>query len=228
VFSLVQEYEQLLILSTRIPMPEKKKTRDALKPRKEPLQRRSAETVAVIVEAAARILEQGGFESFNTNAIADRAGVSVGSLYQYFRSKDALLSALMAREAAPLLAAGEALEPVQQCKAAMREYIRASVRHQMRRPHLARLIDVAEKREVFQQQVSGTNSQLREVVIRILTLADAPPVHDRRLAADDLLALIRGLVDAAGERGETESGGLLRRTEGAVWGYLRACSRNNT
>ena len=57
----------------------------------------------MIVEAAARILERNGFEGFNTNAVAKKTGVSIGSLYQYFPSKDALLSALIQREAAPLL-----------------------------------------------------------------------------------------------------------------------------
>jgi AcrR family transcriptional regulator len=61
-------------------MVRKQATIEALKPRKRPLQKRSAETVAVILEAAARVLELHGFEGFNTNAIAERAGVSIGSL----------------------------------------------------------------------------------------------------------------------------------------------------
>lgn len=49
------------------------------KPRKAPSQSRSEETVASIVEAAAQVLENEGFEGFNTNAVARRAGVSIGS-----------------------------------------------------------------------------------------------------------------------------------------------------
>jgi AcrR family transcriptional regulator len=107
-------------LGTRIPMTKKRTSHEALKPRKTPLQKRSAETVAVILEAAARILELFGFEGFNTNAIAERAGVSIGSLYQYFPSKDALLSGLIAREVAPLLVVGDELAQIQSCKAALR------------------------------------------------------------------------------------------------------------
>lgn len=70
-----------------------------LKPRKTPSQPRAAGTVAAIIEAAAQVLETEGFEGFNTNAIARRAGVSIGSLYQYFPGKDALTIALMNREA---------------------------------------------------------------------------------------------------------------------------------
>ena len=62
--------------------------------RRKPRQMRAAETVASIVEAAAQILEKGGLAVFTTNAVAERAGVSIGSLYQYFADKNALLLAL--------------------------------------------------------------------------------------------------------------------------------------
>ncbi len=203
-------------------MARKQVTIEALKPRKTPLQKRSADTVAVILEAAARILELHGFEGFNTNAVAERAGVSIGSLYQYFRSKEALLSGLIEREVAPLLSVGDELAQIQSCEAALREYIRAAIRHQMKRPLLARLIDVAEKREIFIHQVSGTASHLQSVMENMLKLPDAPKVPDRSIAAADLLALLRSLIDAAGERGEGESTELTQRVEGAVWGYLRS------
>jgi hypothetical protein len=61
----------------------------------------------------------------------------------------------------------------------------------------------------------------------ILSLPDAPRVANRKFAAADLLAIIRSLVDAAGDRGEDESDHLFLRAEGAVWGYLR-CSDSQT
>jgi AcrR family transcriptional regulator len=69
-----------------------------LKPRRAPSQPRSERMVATLLEAAAQVLETKGLEGFNTNAVAERAGVSVGSLYQYFPGKDALTIALMQRE----------------------------------------------------------------------------------------------------------------------------------
>lgn len=203
-------------------MPNKNTARKALSPRKKPTQRRSAETVSVILEAAARILEQRGFEGFNTNAIAERAGVSIGSLYQYFPNKNALLSGLIEREMAPLLAVREKLAEIRSCKDAIRSYIRASMEHQMGRPKLARLIDEAEGREAFQHQVSGSTSRLREIMQNILELPDAPTLPERHIAAMDVLTVIRSLVDAAGQREEDDSPDLMRRVEGAVWGYLRA------
>jgi AcrR family transcriptional regulator len=62
------------------------------KPLKRPAQRRSKETVRAIVQAAARILEREGYEKTNVNAVAELAGVSIGSLYQYFPSKEALVA----------------------------------------------------------------------------------------------------------------------------------------
>lgn len=66
--------------------------------RKVPQQKRGQASVGWILEAAAQILETGGEAGFNTNAVAERAGVSVGTLYRYFRDKQSILRALALRE----------------------------------------------------------------------------------------------------------------------------------
>ena len=66
-------------------------------PRKEASQERSRATVDALVEATARILVREGFDKASTNRIAEVAGVSVGSLYQYFPSKEALVAAVIER-----------------------------------------------------------------------------------------------------------------------------------
>jgi AcrR family transcriptional regulator len=66
-------------------------------PRKSPSQERSRRTVDRILDAATRIFHEQGYAGATTNDIADEAGVSVGSLYQYFPNKDALLVALTQR-----------------------------------------------------------------------------------------------------------------------------------
>ncbi len=66
-----------------------------LRPRKRPLQARAHRTVAVVLEAAAQVFARRGYAGATTNHIAEHAGVSVGSLYEYFPSKDALLVALV-------------------------------------------------------------------------------------------------------------------------------------
>jgi len=67
------------------------------KPRKNASQERSRATVDALVEATARILVREGFEKTSTNRIAEIAGVSVGSLYQYFPGKEALVAAVIDR-----------------------------------------------------------------------------------------------------------------------------------
>ena len=71
--------------------------RPLTKPRKAACQERSRATVDALVEATARILVREGFDKASTNRIADVAGVSVGSLYQYFPSKEALVAAVIER-----------------------------------------------------------------------------------------------------------------------------------
>ncbi len=73
-------------------------------PRKAPRQSRSQATVTAILDATARILVERGFAAASTNAVAERAGVSVGSLYQYFPNKDALIAALHARHGEEMMA----------------------------------------------------------------------------------------------------------------------------
>lgn len=68
-------------------------------PRKLPRQERAQATVEAILRATAHILRTDGWDACNTNAVAKRAGVSIGSLYQYFPSKEALIAALAERHA---------------------------------------------------------------------------------------------------------------------------------
>ena len=67
------------------------------KARKLPRQDRSRRLVATILDATARILARDGYAQLSTNAVADIAGVSIGSLYQYFPNRDALVTAVVER-----------------------------------------------------------------------------------------------------------------------------------
>jgi AcrR family transcriptional regulator len=77
--------------------------RPATKPRKHAAQARSRATVDALVDATARILVREGFDKASTNRIAQVAGVSVGSLYQYFPGKEALVVAVAQRHSAELM-----------------------------------------------------------------------------------------------------------------------------
>ena len=71
--------------------------------RKAPRQRRSQVMVDVILQAAARVLAKSGWAKFNTNEVARIAGVSIGSLYQYFPNKLALAEAIRQQHLAAIL-----------------------------------------------------------------------------------------------------------------------------
>lgn len=98
--------------------------------RRTPHQARATETVAAILESAAQVLEAGGLAGFTTNAVAERAGVSIGTLYQYFADKNALMRTLAEREmAATLVAVGKALRAAtdESPEAGVRAMVRAIV-----------------------------------------------------------------------------------------------------
>ena len=95
-----------------------KHTTFALRPRKLPAQRRSQQTFDAIVEAGTQLLPLLGYAGTTTNHIAERAGVNIASLYEYFPGKDAIVAQVAERlvrrvldrlgsESAPILAAPE-------------------------------------------------------------------------------------------------------------------------
>ncbi len=194
---------------------------NTLKPRKQPTQPRAVATVACILEAAAQILEVQGFEAFNTNAVAERAGVSIGSLYQYFPGKDALLIALMQREKQRFRDDASAALAEPDGRAALQHLIKAAVRQQLDRAELARLLDLEEEKPETRQALEG-RSGFAELIRRILDMPGLPPQADATRAADDLGQLIRALTDAAGLRGDHDAAALEKRIAASVFGYLGA------
>lgn len=71
--------------------------RQSIMPRREPRQERSRQQVNKILDAAAHIFAETHYDTATTNAIAERAGVSIGSLYQFFPNKAAIFHALTVR-----------------------------------------------------------------------------------------------------------------------------------
>ena len=192
----------------------------ALKPRKNPEQSRSAETVRTILEGAARVLEERGLAGYTTNAVAERAGVSVGSVYQYFPGKEALTAALVARETGLLITAVQAAMDAQTPELGLRRIVQAAVAHQMSRPRLALLLDREESRLQLADSLDPVTQAISGALLALLARLDPGPPVAAEIAAGDLFALLRGMVDAAGERGERAGDALERRVLRAVFGYL--------
>src|SRR5882757_10109949 len=78
-----------------------------LKPRKRPVQARSEATVSAIFEASIQVLLTVGYRKMTTTRVAERAGVSVGTLYQYFPNRKALIAAVIERYLDDIAAAVE-------------------------------------------------------------------------------------------------------------------------
>ncbi|MDO7512531.1 TetR/AcrR family transcriptional regulator [Acinetobacter baumannii] len=189
-------------------------------PRKRPRQARSVATFEAILEAAARILESLGFAGFNTNAVAELAGVSIGSLYQYFPSKDALIVELIRRERAKL--SNHIVEVIQQSDAAdlkekLKLIIDAAVKHQLSRPRLARTLEFAS--ELIGKDVEESELQ-HELETMISDLFIHSGISHSQIAAQDVMALSKGMINAAGIAGESDLNDLQQRVEKAVLGYL--------
>lgn len=191
-----------------------------LVPRKRPRQQRATATVEAILEAAARILECDGLDVLTTNTVAERAGVSIGSLYQYFPGKHAILAELIRRERADLLAGIEmalsGAEPAS-LEAMIRSLTQAAVGHQLHRAHLARALEYA---EATLPMAAETAALTDNVVARVQHLLATHGIENDGEAARDVVALAKGMIDAAGVAGESDENALANRVNRAVQGYL--------
>jgi AcrR family transcriptional regulator len=193
-----------------------------LSPRKQPAQSRAAVTVEAILEGAASLLERQGLEGYTTNEIAARAGVSIGSLYQYFPNKDAVTLALIERETVGMVdevIAALALTPPRR---GLQEAIRASVRNQVRRPQLARLLDFEEFRLAPLMPASRAAKVIRDSLEAFLRERYGLSVSASEAAAVDVVEIAKALNYASGRRGEVDARSLACSIEAAVFGYLNA------
>jgi len=106
-------------------------------------QARSQQTTAVVLEAAAQVLRREGYAAATTNRIAERAGVSVGTIYQYFANKEEVFDALICREIEGLLEVLHRVEfdPDESLAEALRRLLELLVRARPDAPVLYRSLE---------------------------------------------------------------------------------------
>src|SRR6185369_2838700 len=164
--------------------------------RKQPQQARSAELVATILQAAIQVLTKEGAQRFTTARVAEKAGVSVGSLYQYFPNKAAILFRLQSdewRQTTELL---------------------RGILEDTKRPPLERLRTLVH---------AFIGSECDEAVVRVALddaaplYRDAPEAHEARAAGDRILEIFmqEALPDAP-EATRALAGDLIATTFSAV------------
>ncbi len=170
-------------------------------PRKIASQKRSRATVDALVEATARILIKEGFARASTNRIAAAAGVSIGSLYQYFPSKEALVAAVIERHAQELSQVGRdtflrvASHPIE---IAMRQLVAAGINAHRVDPKLHRILDEEVPRT---GRLENVDAVLRNACALLRAYLEAHrseiDVVDLDLAAFILVTTVEALTHAA-------------------------------
>lgn len=191
-----------------------------LEARKTPRQSRSAATVDIILEAVARILESKGLPGLNTNAVAETAGISIGSLYQYFPGKEALLAALIRRKRQELITMLEHVATADDggdLRQLVSGFVRAALHHQFQRPRLAAGLEYAEMMLPLDAETRILKQRIVEIVAEALSRYG---IEQPIIAARDLAALTRGMADAASLAGETDAPHFEQRVLKAIYGYL--------
>lgn len=172
--------------------------------RKTPRQARSRATVESIVQAGTRILAEGGWAGFTTNSVADLAGVSIGSLYQYFPDKLSLVDAIRRRHLDDCLAVVRAawsdVLPVEQFAANL---VRAMVAVHSINPGLHRvLLDEAPNFDGYRDPNSAFEVEYLAFYARaVAAYRDRRPTDPDHIAGVVLSDAIDGVIHNAARRG---------------------------
>lgn len=198
-------------------------TPQPISPRKQPLQGRSRVTYDAVLQACAQLLVTGGVAAITTNRLAELAGVSVGSLYQYFPNKAAILAELVRALRSEMLEDIETAlqrEPHLQMSLAqlVDVLVRASLMHHVRNPALAMILEKIENELPLAAEDAEVKQQIGQILVAVLTDRGIENPHQ---AAQDLTALSGGIAHAAIEAGEADFEHLAQRICWAALGYLQ-------
>ena len=197
--------------------------RSRLAQRREPRQARSRATRERILDAAARVLAEHGYARGTTNRIAEAAGLSVGSLYQYFPNKDAVLAELVRRHVrAGLAALAEApLDgPLDEALAAAVEAL-AAVHREDQRLHQV-LFEQAPRPADVLEDLQRAEATYVQVIGARLAIDPTVRVADPEAAARLVVWTVESLVHRAAASGHLDDRGMLGAVVEMLLGHLRA------
>jgi AcrR family transcriptional regulator len=182
----------------------KRKRSESLNARKKPQQRRSRVTIDAIFEATIQVLLASGLDRITTSQIAERAGVSVGSLYQYYPNKRALLAAVVSRHV------GEVVDfTISACQSAHGKTIgemcatmmSAFVDAKTRRPEVSRALYLPSAAVDADAIVKQESLRCAQAVHDMLLTASNAQFADARVVSGMLIASIVGPTKAVIESG---------------------------
>lgn len=195
--------------------------------KKEPQQARSRSTVNAILEAAARILARHGWAEFTTNAVAEAAGVGIGSLYQYFPNKMAIVDSILQRHFDEILAVlrsavgdDRAAPSVERLVTGM---IAAHSEHSSLHHVLLEEIPLSKNSKKAHEQFEREYQQL---YTRLLAGPERTRSPLNEVRAQVLSAAIQGVIHDAARRGNVGSPGLKYELMSLSKAYLE-CAHND-
>jgi AcrR family transcriptional regulator len=184
--------------------------------RKIPMQERAGRTIAAVLEAAAQVLQKHGEPAFTTNRIAEKAGYSIGTLYQYFPNKDAILLALAARERkaieTQIRAALEKARPAH-AEAAVREVIRVLVRAFAGRRRVRRVVIIWALRSGRIGMLQQAQGAIVELIVETAARQEDRAAHGLRPLTPALAFVLTRAVQGAIRSAVLEESPLLETPE---------------
>lgn len=174
--------------------------RPRTEPRKKPVQRRSRETVASILTAAAQVFDRHGMEGGTTNRIAARAGVSIGTLYQYFPGKEAIAAALLEEHNAQAVELIETLvararRERPSVREGLQEYVGAMLAFHSGHPRLQHiLLEEVPRSEALHRSQAETRAKAVDAVARLMSRSGDVGRPDPSRAAYMLVEAVEALT----------------------------------
>lgn len=171
------------------------------RPRKSASQQRSQITVDALIEATARILVREGYDKASTNRIAAVAGVSIGSLYQYFPSKEALVAAVIerhTRQLSEVIHAALARVTASPLEVAIRELVGAAIAAHRVDPKLHYVLAEQVPRIGRLESIDAVEKEARLLLRNYLEAhRDEIGISDLDLAAFILVTTVEALTHSA-------------------------------
>lgn len=171
------------------------------RPRRKAKQERARKTVEVILEAAARVLQQRGYAAATTNRMAEAAGVSVGTLYEYFADKEAVFDLLIRRQLEAIVAAirSEDLDPNAPLRVTLERVLRVAMGAMRRGPDFIRALEQVPG-STFRRRLGDAREQVIGLTRQLLEAHRAElRVGDLDLAAFIVVSTAEGIASNASE-----------------------------
>jgi len=171
-------------------------TAPSLSPRKSPVQARSSATVDDILQATIQVLLKDGKERLTTTRVAQRAGVSVGTLYQYFPNKSALLQAALRRhledvaEAVACVCREQSGKPIAQMATVL---IEAFLAAKMRDPRTSAALYAVSADLDGARIARQLSNRLHQSIVALIETAPEPLARPAPLMVDMLQGILAGV-----------------------------------